>query len=128
MKFNWEAAAHIQPPDPVTREILWRRSLFERHVSEYGPFPTYHHVTFLTPPHRKEILGELMRQQETDVRIVQKAMDDGYFRPMEAFIAEKVRAGLTNWFPTWYSANGKATPTEVADNHSELMLFGLRPR
>lgn len=128
VKFNWEAAAHIQPPDPITREILWRRSLFERHVSDYGPFPTYHHVTFLTPPHRKEILGELMRQQEADVRIVRKAMDDGYFRPMEAFIAEKVRAGLTNWFPTWYSAKGKATPTEVADNHSDLMLFGLRPR
>jgi AcrR family transcriptional regulator len=128
VKFNWEAAAHIQPPEPMTREILWRRSLFERHVSEYGPFPTYHHVTFLTPPHRKEILGELMRQQEADVRIVKKAMDEGYFRPMEAFLAEKVRAGLTNWFPTWYSAHGRATPTEVADNHSELMLYGLRPR
>ena len=69
IKFNWQAAVHLNPRDPVEREILWRRSLFERHVSEYGPFPTYHHVTFLAPAHRQEIMDELMRQQETDVDI-----------------------------------------------------------
>lgn len=128
LKFNWEAAVHIQPRDPMERETLWRRSLFERHVSEYGPFPTYHHVTFLAPRHRQEILSELMRQQDTDIRIVQQAMDAGYYRPMESFLAEKVRSGLTNYFPTWYSAGGRASPTEVADNHSALFLYGLRPR
>jgi AcrR family transcriptional regulator len=128
LKFNWQAAAHLTPRDPLEREVLWRRSLFERHVSDYGPFPTYHHVTFLAPAHRQEIMGELMRQQETDIGIVQKAMDAGYYRPLPAYVVEKVRAGLTNWFPTWYSADGRATPTEVADNHSRLFLYGLKPR
>lgn len=128
LRLNWQAAAHIETNDPVEREILWRRSLFERHVSEYGPFPTYHHVTFLKDGHRQEVLDELMRQQQTDVRIVQNAMDAGRYRPGEAFLTEKVRAGLTNWFPTWYSQQGRATPTVVADNHSHLFLYGLKPR
>jgi AcrR family transcriptional regulator len=128
IRFNWQAAVHLNPSDPVEREILWRRSLFERHVSDYGPFPTYHHVTFLAPAHHQEIMDELMRQQETDVDIVQTTIGAGYYRPLEAFLAEKVRAGLTNWFPSWYSPSGRATPTEVADNHSSLFLYGLKPR
>ncbi|HEX7036105.1 MAG TPA: TetR/AcrR family transcriptional regulator [Pseudomonadales bacterium] len=128
LRHNWQAAAHIETADPVERELLWRRSLFERHISEYGPFPTYHHVTFLREDHRREVMDELMRQQQTDVNIVQKAMDSGVYRPMEAFLVEKVRAGLTNWFPTWYSQEGRATPSEVADNHSRLFLYGLKPR
>ena len=128
IRFNWQAAVHLNPSDPVEREILWRRSLFERHASDYGPFPTYHHVTFLAPAHHQEIMDELMRQQETDVDIVQTTIGAGYYRPLEAFLAEKVRAGLTNWFPSWYSPSGRATPTEVADNHSRLFLYGLKPR
>jgi AcrR family transcriptional regulator len=126
--FNWNAAGHLKPRDPVEREILWRRSLFERHVSDHGPFPTYHHVTFLAPGHRKEIMAELMRQQQADVKIVRTAIEKGFYRPVDAVLAEKVRAGLTNWFPTWYAAGGRATPTQVADNHSILFLYGLMPR
>lgn len=128
IRFNWQAAVHLDPKDPVEREILWRRSLFERHVSDHGPFPTYHHVTFLAPAHRQEILDELIRQQEADVDIVQKTIDTGYYRPLDAYLLEKVRAGVTNWFPSWYSASGRSTPTEVADNHSHLLLYGLKPR
>ncbi|XOV82596.1 MAG: TetR/AcrR family transcriptional regulator [bacterium] len=128
LKFNWTSANHLKPRDPVEREILWRRSLFERHISEYGPFPTYHHVTFLAPEHHAEISQILQKQQNTDVAIVQKAMDDGFYRSADAFLVEKIRAGLTNWFPSWYDPTGRASPTEVADNHSRLFLYGLAPR
>jgi AcrR family transcriptional regulator len=128
LRFNWEAASHIRTKDPIEREILWRRSLFERHVSEHGPFPTYHHITFLAPKHRQEVVDELNKMQETDRGIVSRAMESGRSRPVDPFLAEKVRAGLTNWFPTWYSANGSRTPTEVADNHSNIFLYGLAPR
>jgi AcrR family transcriptional regulator len=127
LAFNWTAARHLQPQNPMERETLWRRSLFERHISVYGPFPTYHHVIFLEPDHRDEIMGELMKQQAADVQIVQAAIDSGHYRPVDAFLAEKIRAGLTNWFPTWYAATGRATPTAVADNHSNLLLYGLAP-
>jgi AcrR family transcriptional regulator len=128
IRFIGQAAGSADTDDPVAREMLWRRSFFERHVSEHGPFPTYHHVTFLEPEHRQEIMDELMRQQQTDVGIVRAAMEAGHYRPMEPYLAEKVRAGLTNWFPSWYSPAGRATPTQVADNHSELFLYGLKPR
>ncbi len=128
VEFNWEATKHIKTQDPVEREILQRRSLFERHVTEDGPFPTYHHVTFLNPEHREEIMGELMRMQQVDENIVANGMAQSQYRDVDTYLAEKVRAGLTNWFPTWYSPKGRATPAEVADNHSYILLFGLAPR
>jgi AcrR family transcriptional regulator len=128
ISYNREAGRGIQKDNPVESEILWRRALFERHISEHGPFPTYHHVTFLSPAHRDEIMGELMRQQSGDTGVVARCVREGQYRKVDAYLAEKVRAGLTNWFPTWYSAHGRATPTEVADNHSRLFLYGLRPR
>ena len=128
LRFNWRAAGHITATDPAEVEILWRRSLFERHTSEHGPFPTYHHVTFLEPTHREEIMADLLAQQRSDTNIVQRAIADGIYRKVEPFLAEKVRAGLTNWFPTWYSPSGRATPSDVADNHSNIFLFGLSAR
>jgi AcrR family transcriptional regulator len=128
IRYNREAGRGIQMTDPVEREIHWRRALFERHISEHGPFPTYHHVTFLSATHHEEIMTELMSQQHLDVGIVGRAIRDGHYRKVDEYVAEKVRAGLTNWFPTWYSPNGRASPTEVADNHSQLFLYGLRPR
>ncbi len=128
VRYNWEAARHIRTESPVEREVLWRRSLFERHTSPHGPFPTYHHVTFLSPEHREEILAELLGQREVDSRIVEHAIKTGHYRPVDPYLAEKVRSGLTNWFPTWYSADGRNSPTEVADNHSGMFLYGLRPR
>lgn len=128
IRFNWQAAEHLNPRDPVEREILWRRSLFERHISDYGPFPTYHHVPFLDPVHRQEIMDELFEQQKADVAIVQQAIDQGWYRPLDSYLAEKVRAGLTNWFPAWYSADDPVSPSAAADNHSHVFLYGLKPR
>jgi AcrR family transcriptional regulator len=127
IRYNSEAKK-VQHENPIEREILWRRALFERHISEHGPFPTYHHVTFLSRAHREEIMDRLMRQQSGDTETVARGIKEGFYRDVDPYLAEKVRAGLTNWFPTWYSANGRATPTEVADNHSNLFLYGLRPR
>jgi hypothetical protein len=72
-------------------------------------------------------MSELEEVQTQDRDRIAFGIKQGDFREVDPFIAEKVRAGLINWFPIWYSTNGRATPTEVADNHSYLFLNGLKP-
>lgn len=123
--FNRVALTHVNTQDYNEREILTRRSLFERHVSDLGPFPAYHNLTSLAGRHQSHIMEDLTNIQSEDRDRIASAIKAGDFREVDPFIAEKVRAGLINWFPVWYSAEGRYTPTEVADNHSWLFLNGL---
>jgi hypothetical protein len=109
------------------REILTRRSLFERHNSELGPFPAYNNLTSLDTSHQRQVMNELVEMQTADGARIERAIAAGDFRSVNPFVAEKVRAGLINWFPIWYSPGGRSTPTEIADNHSHLFLNGLLP-
>jgi hypothetical protein len=34
--------------------------------------------------------------------------------------------GVQNWIITWYRADGRLTPSEIADQFAELFLAGLR--
>lgn len=127
LAFNSVALTHVESRNMNDREILTRRSLFERHVSDLGPFPAYHNLTSLARSHQTHVMSELEEVQTQDRDRIAFGIKQGDFRKVDPFIAEKVRAGLINWFPIWYSTNGRATPTEVADNHSYLFLNGLKP-
>lgn len=124
--FNRIALTHVTTDDYNEREVLTRRSLFERHISDLGPFPAYHNLTALPNELQVHVMEGLEGLQTQDRERIERAIDAGDFREVDPFIAEKVRAGLINWFPIWYSADGRYTPTEVADNHSWLFLNGLR--
>jgi AcrR family transcriptional regulator len=123
--FNRVAATHVQTRDFNEREILTRRSLFERHVSDLGPFPAYHNLSSLEGHHHTNMMEDMTEIQNEDRDRIARATTAEDFREVDPFVAEKVRAGLINWFPVWYSPAGRYTPTEVADNHSWLFLNGL---
>lgn len=125
--FNAVAFTHKKAENLNDQEILTRRSLFERHVSDLGPFPAYQNLTALARTHQTHVMEELGAMQSDDQNRIAYAIDQGDFRAVDAYIAEKVRAGLINWFPVWYSSSGRYPPTEVADNHSHLFLNGLEP-
>lgn len=125
IEFN-EGAMQIELGDYNQREILTRRSLFERHVSDLGPFPVYNNVRALEGAHQQQIMDQLEDMQNDDIERIDLAIAAGNYRTVDSFIAEKVRAGLINWFPIWYSPSGRATPTEVADNHSDIYLNGIK--
>ena len=114
----------VEPADNNEHEVLMRRSLFERHISDLGPFPVYNNVRALEGPHQQTVLSQLEDSQNSDMNRIQQAIAAGDFRETDGFIAEKVRAGLINWFPIWF-APGRSTPTEVADNHSDIFLNGI---
>lgn len=124
IEFN-ESAMTLEVSNYNEREILTRRSLFERHISELGPFPVYTNVRALEGSRQRAVMKQLEEMQSGDVARIERGIAAGDYRQVDAFIAEKVRAGLINWFPIWYSSEGRATPTEVADNHSDIFLNGI---
>jgi len=127
LAFNRVPLKHVADISLVDREVLTRRSLFERHISELGPFPAYHNVTFLSGARSDQLFQELNDFSTGDERNIKKAIEQKYFREVNTYIAEKIRSALLNWFPIWYSSQGSATPSEIADNHSQLFLNGLKP-
>lgn len=114
----------VAPADDNEHEVLVRRSLFERHISEMGPFPVYTNVQALEGTHHQQVMGQLADKRLSDKDRIERGTAAGDFRQVDSFIAEKVRAGLMNWFPIWYTTD-RFTPTEVADNHSEIFLNGI---
>jgi len=127
LAFNRVPLSQVKNLSHIEREILVRRSLFERHVSDMGPFPAYHNLTHLSGARRDRLNQEIMAFKTLDQHQIQCAIEEGIFRNVNIYIAENIRGGLLNWFPIWYSDKGHASPSEVADNHSSLYLNGLRP-
>ncbi|AKD05276.1 TetR/AcrR family transcriptional regulator [Pontibacter korlensis] len=57
--------------------------------------------------------------------IIRTGIDDGEFAvPDEKFAALTILSSL-NWIHTWYKPEGKMTPSEIAENLSEMLLNGL---
>ncbi|MEM7364639.1 MAG: TetR family transcriptional regulator [Pseudomonadota bacterium] len=114
----------VKSVDANEHEVLVRRALFERHVSEVGPFPVYSNIGALEAPQQREIMKQLDASVDSDVRRIERAVEANHFRNIDCFIAEKVRAGLINWFPIWFTP-GHYGPAQVADNHSAIFLNGI---
>lgn len=114
----------VQSKDANEHEVLVRRALFERHISDLGPFPVYNNIGALEEPQQQKIMKQLDASVDGDVRRIERAVESNAFRNIDSFIAEKVRAGLINWFPIWFSP-GSFGPTQVADHHSDIFLNGI---
>jgi len=117
------AGCHI-----VDEEVMLRRALFHGHATEAGPMRTYALLTSLTPAHRNELMSNLEGVMSLDLGRIQVGLDQGFFRRVDLYIAERVRSGLFSWFPIWFDPEGPNTPIEIADNHTALFLYGLKPR
>lgn len=58
--------------------------------------------------------------------IIREGIQRGEFSvPDEKFAVLTILSAL-NWIHTWYKPEGKMTPTEIAENLSEMLLNGLR--
>lgn len=112
----------------LEREVLVRRVIYEGHNSSDGPIMSYAGMSSLGEKH-KPILNEHFNSiMDDDQNNIASAIDQGIFRDVNPFIAEKYRGGLTNWFPCWFNPEGAHSALEIADNYSSLYLYGLAPR
>lgn len=123
--------ARAQLPDGchiVDEEVLLRRALFHGHTTEAGPMRTFALFTSLSAAHREELMKNLEGVMSLDLGRIQVGLDQGFYRRIDLYIAERIRSGLFSWFPIWFDPQGPNTAIEVADNHTALFLYGLKPR
>lgn len=113
------------PADQELREIMG--DLFE----VLGEFP--HHFRVFFESHR-ELEGDNARVV-TDKRnafrsvveqAVQRAINEGAFRPVDAKVVTLGILGMCNWAYQWYSPEGELRPREIALTLWDVVVAGLR--
>ncbi len=60
--------------------------------------------------------------------LVDKGITEGLFCCVDSSIAVKAFLGVINWTITWYRVDGRFTAEEIADQFTDLFLFGLTNR
>jgi AcrR family transcriptional regulator len=58
--------------------------------------------------------------------LIHRGVERGVFRDVDERMVAFALLGVQNWIITWYRADGRLTPSEIADQFAELFLAGLR--
>jgi TetR/AcrR family transcriptional regulator, cholesterol catabolism regulator len=57
--------------------------------------------------------------------IIQDGIDSGEFRRLDVPLTRLALTGMCNWAYTWYHADGRMRPEQIADHFSSLFLEGV---
>lgn len=114
--------------DPLLQEIWARRNLFYLHTTHIGPLITYPAISALSDEQVEQLLPELEQIEVRGQRRIDAGIAKGYYRPIDPVLMRQARDSLFSNFPVWFNPDGPYTPVEVADNHSRLLLLGMKPR
>jgi AcrR family transcriptional regulator len=126
--FDKAGEALPEEADVVQQEIWIRRRVFYGHTTPAGPMRTYALLASLSPSHRAEVMERLELVVQLDLGNIERGIADGLYRQVDAYLAERFRSSLISLFPVWFNMEGRCSALEVADHHSRVFLFGLKPR
>lgn len=85
-----------------------------------------HEWRHLSEPLHSNFLALRDKYEARFREIIRQGIQRGEFTvPDEKFAVLTILSAL-NWIHTWYKPEGKMTPTEIAENLSEMLLNGLR--
>ncbi|WP_092099480.1 TetR/AcrR family transcriptional regulator [Pontibacter chinhatensis] len=85
-----------------------------------------HEWRHLSEPLHSNFLALRDKYEARFREIIHEGIQRGEFTvPDEKFAVLTILSAL-NWIHTWYKPEGKMTPTEIAENLSEMLLNGLR--
>ncbi|MDN5918871.1 MAG: TetR/AcrR family transcriptional regulator [Pseudonocardia sp.] len=89
----------------------------------------FHQWRFLDEPHRSRLRTKRRHYEEFFSRTVRAGVADGEFDDgLDVKVAVLGILGALNWTPEWYSAEGPASPDQIADALAASLLSGLRQR
>ncbi len=60
--------------------------------------------------------------------LIEQGLSEGVFCCTQSSMAVKAFLGVINWTITWFRADGSLTAEEIADQFSDLFLYGLTKR
>jgi AcrR family transcriptional regulator len=81
----------------------------------------------LNPDQRARHNRRRDRYEELWRTILRQGAARGDFRTIDEFVGSAALLGIQNWSVTWYRRGGRLSPSELADQFADLMLYGLEP-
>lgn len=111
-------------------EVALRR-LVEQHVGLVLAAPTAFRVVErnqTTLPPKLGIIVKAARREvfEKFADVIQRGVESGYFRNVDATVAAFAILGMCNWTAWWYKPDGAKSETEVATIVAALAVHSLR--
>ena len=88
----------------------------------------FEHHRELPPAARRTISGKRDRYEEMVEQVIQDAIDQGEFRPVDTKLATFALFGMCNWAYQWYQSNGPLRSREIAYFFWEILLNGIAVR
>ncbi|MFN5720244.1 MAG: TetR/AcrR family transcriptional regulator, partial [Bradyrhizobium sp.] len=104
------------------------RLLLMLHDTPCGPKATYHNINYLNDVDRKEYVRQVLATIRRDQDSYQRWIDEGRFRRIDRYFAERILTGMGHWYPIWFKIRRDWSAVEIADHFARLFLSGLKPR
>jgi hypothetical protein len=98
------------------------------HDTPCGPKATYHNINYLNDVDRKEYVRQVLATIRRDQDSYQRWIDEGRFRRIDRYFAERILTGMGHWYPIWFKIRRDWSAVEIADHFARLFLSGLKPR
>jgi AcrR family transcriptional regulator len=113
--------------DVVDQEIWLRRFLFHGHTTAAGPVRTYALLASLTrPPAGAD--GQHRQRHRVGPRPDHPRHRAGLLSPSRSLHRRAHPLGAVQLVPCLVPGDGPCTAIEIADHHTALFLYGLKPR
>ncbi len=115
---------------PLGADVRVRRAI-RAHVEQVAENPerslvVFHQWRFLGQPNLAATIVKRRRYEAAFVKIFEGGVDEGIFeKTLNKPVAVLTILGALNWIPEWYSAQGRATASELGDMIADSLLSGL---
>ena len=122
-----EQAIEHSEKEGLTGAEMLRHILMHNIVSltqEFSAFAVLTEVDALRPEDRIEIVKRRDGIEKRMVKLINSGIKDGSLRPLDPKIMVMTYMGVINWLPRWYSAEGRLTGHDIAQQITDLLMAG----
>ncbi len=88
----------------------------------------FHEWRNLSPERQQAVIASRDRWEEGLRSVISRGVETGEFRAVDVRITSIALTSMLNWAYVWYSPGGELSVEQLADQYTELLVAGLRPR
>lgn len=112
------------PREQLERLIFDHLTSLIENIEEFTVF--FQEITLRKESRARRVLSRQRQFTEEVVDLVQRGIDGGAFRPMDARVVTMGILGMCNWTYRWYHSEGKE-PSSIAREFLDLLMVGMLP-
>jgi AcrR family transcriptional regulator len=88
----------------------------------------FHEWRNLSPQRQQAVIASRDRWEEGLRSVISRGVETGEFRAVDVRITGIALTSMLNWAYVWYSPGGELSVEQLADQYTDLLVAGLRPR